>query len=99
MGNPTGFMQWERAHAHKRAVEERLKDSKEFVLPLAPEEAKQQAGRCMDCGVPFCHQGCPLGNVIPDFNGHVYDGRWREAWQVLSKTNDFPVDLFDDKRG
>jgi glutamate synthase (NADPH/NADH) small chain len=90
MANPTGFMQWDREHAHKRAIEERVKDSKEFVLPLLPDEVKHQSGRCMDCGVPFCHQGCPLGNVIPDFNGHVHDGRWREAWQVLSKTNDFP---------
>lgn len=90
MGKPTGFMEWDRETPHKRPVAERLGDSKEFVLPLAPEEAKHQAGRCMDCGVPFCHQGCPLGNVIPDFNEHVFAGRWRQAWEVLSTTNDFP---------
>ena len=90
MGKPTGFMEWDRETPHKRPVAERLRDSKEFVLPLAPEEAKHQAGRCMDCGVPFCHQGCPLGNVIPDFNEHVFAGRWRQAWEVLSTTNDFP---------
>ncbi len=90
MGKPTGFMEWDRQTPDKRPVDERLKDRREFVLPLAPEEAKRQAGRCMDCGVPFCHQGCPLGNVIPDFNEHVYAGRWRQAWEVLSTTNDFP---------
>jgi glutamate synthase (NADPH) small chain len=90
MGKPTGFMEWDREGPKKRPAHERLKDSKEFVLPLAAEVAKHQAGRCMDCGVPFCHQGCPLGNVIPDFNEHVYAGRWRQAWDVLSTTNDFP---------
>jgi len=90
MGKPTGFMEWDRETPDKRPIEERVKDSREFVLPLAPDEAKRQAGRCMDCGVPFCHQGCPLGNVVPDFNEHVYAGRWREAWEVLSRTNDFP---------
>ena len=90
MGQPTGFMQWEREAPDKRPIAERVRDSREFVLPLAPEVVKQQAGRCMDCGVPFCHRGCPLGNVIPDFNEHVFNGRWREAWEVLSRTNDFP---------
>ncbi len=90
MGQPTGFMEWERETPDKRAVDERLKDSKEYVLPLHPDEAKRQAGRCMDCGVPFCHRGCPLGNPIPDFNEHVFNGRWRKAWEVLSTTNDFP---------
>jgi glutamate synthase (NADPH/NADH) small chain len=90
MGHPTGFMEWQRETPDKRPVDERVRDSKEFVLPLSAEEAKHQAGRCMDCGVPFCHQGCPLGNVIPDFNEHVFAGRWRQAWEVLSRTNDFP---------
>lgn len=90
MGHPTGFMEWQRETPDKRPVAERVRDSKEFVLPLSPEETKHQAGRCMDCGVPFCHQGCPLGNVIPDFNEHVFHGRWRQAWEVLSRTNDFP---------
>lgn len=90
MGKPTGFMDWGREHPHKRPVEERVKDDKEFVLPLSAEEKKHQAGRCMDCGVPFCHQGCPLGNMIPDFNDHVFNERWKAAWEVLSVTNDFP---------
>ncbi|MBL8912849.1 MAG: glutamate synthase subunit beta [Archangium sp.] len=90
MGHPTGFLQWQRETPDKRPVAERVQDSKEFVLPLSAEAKREQAGRCMDCGVPFCHQGCPLGNVIPDFNEHVFHGRWREAWNVLSRTNDFP---------
>ncbi|HEY0881501.1 MAG TPA: glutamate synthase subunit beta, partial [Archangium sp.] len=90
MGKPTGFMEWDREYPPKRAKQERIGDSKEFTLPLAPDAAKRQAGRCMDCGVPFCHQGCPLGNLIPDFNEHVYAGRWKQAWEVLSTTNDFP---------
>ncbi len=90
MGKPTGFMDWERHPPEKREVPRRLKDSREFILPMAPEETRHQAGRCMDCGVPFCHRGCPLGNVIPDFNEHLYAGRWRAAWEVLSTTNNFP---------
>jgi glutamate synthase (NADPH/NADH) small chain len=90
MGKPTGFMEWQRAPAPKRDKAERLKDAREFVLPLAPDEAKRQAGRCMDCGVPFCQQGCPLGNPIPDFNDAVYRGRWKAAFQALSATNNFP---------
>lgn len=90
MGHPTGFLEWSRELPAKRTVTERLQDSREFTLPLLPEDAKQQAGRCMDCGVPFCHRSCPLGNVIPDFNEHVFAGRWRQAWEVLSVTNDFP---------
>ncbi|TQF12027.1 glutamate synthase subunit beta [Myxococcus llanfairpwllgwyngyllgogerychwyrndrobwllllantysiliogogogochensis] len=90
MGKPTGFMEWARVHPHKREKQERLGDYREFALPLAPEEAKRQAGRCMDCGVPFCHQGCPLGNLIPDFNEAVYRGRWREAYDILTRTNGFP---------
>ncbi|GEN12280.1 glutamate synthase (NADH) small subunit [Myxococcus fulvus] len=90
MGKPTGFTEWGRVHAPKREKQERLGDYREFALPLAAEEAKRQAGRCMDCGVPFCHQGCPLGNLIPDFNEAVYRGRWREAYELLSRTNGFP---------
>ncbi len=90
MGKPTGFMEWERVPAPKRDKGERVRDWREFVQPLAPEEAKRQAGRCMDCGVPFCQQGCPLGNPIPDFNDAVYRGRWREAFLALSTTNNFP---------
>jgi glutamate synthase (NADPH/NADH) small chain len=90
MGKPTGFMEWPRAGAGKRKAPERTADFREFVLPLEPAEATKQSGRCMDCGVPFCHQGCPLGNVIPDFNEHVFRGRWREAYLALEATNNFP---------
>jgi glutamate synthase (NADPH) small chain len=90
MGKPTGFMEWQRVSAPKRDKAERLRDSRELVLPLSPEEAKRQAGRCMDCGVPFCQQGCPLGNPIPDFNDAVYRGKWKEAFLALSGTNNFP---------
>jgi glutamate synthase (NADPH) small chain len=90
MGKPTGFMEWPREAPPKRKAPERTQDFREFVLPLSPETAKKQSGRCMDCGVPFCHQGCPLGNVIPDFNDHVFRGRWREAYDVLRSTNSFP---------
>jgi glutamate synthase (NADPH/NADH) small chain len=90
MGKPTGFMEWARTSAPKRDKGERLKDSREFVQPLSPDEAKRQAGRCMDCGVPFCQQGCPLGNPIPDFNEAVYRGRWKAAFLALSSTNTFP---------
>ncbi|MDC0707153.1 glutamate synthase subunit beta [Stigmatella sp. ncwal1] len=90
MGKPTGFLEWSRRPAPKREKTERVQDWKEFVLPLAPDEAKRQAGRCMDCGVPFCQQGCPLGNPIPDFNDAVYNGRWKAAYLSLSGTNNFP---------
>ncbi len=90
MGKPTGFMEWPRTGPSKREKKERLGDFNEFILPLAPEHAKAQAGRCMDCGVPTCHAGCPLGNVIPDFNDHVFHGRWRAAYAALARTNNFP---------
>lgn len=90
MGKPTGFMEWPREAPAKRKPLERIQDYKEFVHPLTPDVAKRQAGRCMDCGVPFCHQGCPLGNVIPDFNEHVFRGRWRQAYETLRQTNGFP---------
>ncbi len=90
MTKPTGFLEWAREDAPHRDVAERLHDAREVYLPMLPEQAKQQAGRCMNCGVPFCHQGCPLGNVIPDFNAAVYRGDWRRAYDVLSSTNNFP---------
>ncbi|HYO69047.1 MAG TPA: glutamate synthase subunit beta [Archangium sp.] len=90
MGKTTGFMEWQRVPAPKREKSERVGDSREFILPLSAEEAKRQAGRCMDCGVPFCQQGCPLGNPIPDFNDAVYRGKWKEAFLALSATNNFP---------
>ena len=90
MGKVTGFIEWPRELPPKRDKKERLHDFKEFILPLAPEQAKAQAGRCMDCGVPTCHGGCPLGNLIPDFNDHVFHGRWRAAYAALARTNNFP---------
>jgi glutamate synthase (NADPH/NADH) small chain len=90
MGKPTGFMEYGRMLPPKRAVEERRKDYKEIDLSLDETQKKEQAARCMDCGTPFCHHGCPLGNVIPEFNDAVYQGNWEEAYQILSTTNNFP---------
>lgn len=90
MGKPTGFMEAARELAHKRPVAERVRDWKEYVLPAEPQHLKIQAARCMDCGVPFCHQGCPLGNIIPDWNDLVYRDRWQEAIERLHATNNFP---------
>ncbi len=90
MGKPTGFMEWPRENALKRPKTERIGDFREFALPLAPEQVREQSGRCMDCGVPFCMQGCPLGNPIPDFNDHLHRGRARAAFAALSSTNNFP---------
>lgn len=90
MGNPTGFLEVDRLLARYRPVEERVRDWREFEVPAAAEALRTQASRCMDCGVPFCHQGCPLGNVIPEWNDLVYKGRWREASDALHATNNFP---------
>ena len=90
MGKPTGFMEFDRELPGKRPVAERIQDYKEFVDRYSNEKLNQQAARCMDCGVPFCHSGCPLGNVIPEFNDAVYRQDWAEAYAVLSSTNNFP---------
>jgi glutamate synthase (NADPH) small chain len=90
MGQVDGFMKFDREMPKSRDVKERLKDYKEVYNPLDKEKQKQQAARCMDCGVPFCHSGCPLGNNIPDFNDAVYQGKWEEAIQILTSTNSFP---------
>ena len=90
MGNVTGFLKHDRKLPKKRTVEERLKDYKELYLDFPEEKVRDQAGRCMDCGVPFCHTGCPLGNIIPDWNDLVYRGRWKEAMNRLHSTNNFP---------
>ena len=90
MGKPTGFMEMGRELPHKRPAAERVRDWKEYVLPDDPAHLKSQAARCMDCGVPFCHQGCPLGNIIPDWNDLVYRERWKEAIVRLHATNNFP---------
>jgi glutamate synthase (NADPH/NADH) small chain len=90
MGKPTGFLEWARALPPKRDKQGRLGDYKEIYLHQTDEAAREQAGRCMDCGVPFCQQGCPLGNQIPAWNDLVYRGRWKAAWEHLRATNNFP---------
>lgn len=90
MGKPTGFIEFTRELPGKRPVAERIKDYKEFVERLPDEKLNQQSGRCMNCGVPFCHNGCPLGNVIPEFNDAIYNKSWEEAYDILTSTNNFP---------
>jgi len=90
MGKPTGFLEFTRSLPSKRSVEERKQDYKEFVKPYSEKELGEQSARCMNCGVPFCHNGCPLGNVIPEFNDAVYDGNYKEAYEILISTNNFP---------
>ncbi len=90
MGKPTGFLEYERETAGRRPVAERVNDFFEIYVPLPPEKVARQGARCMDCGVPFCHSGCPLNNLIPDWNDLVYRGRWREAIRALHATNNFP---------
>lgn len=90
MGKITGFLEYERVDEPYLAVAERLENYKEFTIPLEEKKVKEQGARCMDCGIPFCHSGCPLGNLIPDFNDKVYKGRWKEAAQILHSTNNFP---------
>jgi glutamate synthase (NADPH/NADH) small chain len=90
MGKPTGFLEDKRRTPSKRAVEERVLDYLEVYREPAEADLKKQAARCMDCGVPFCNEGCPLGNIIPDFNDLVYRGRWRDALDRLHRTNNFP---------
>jgi glutamate synthase (NADPH) small chain len=90
VGKPTGFLEATRELPKRRPVEERIKDWNEVYLPFPEANLKTQAARCMDCGVPFCNQGCPLGNIIPDWNDLVYRNRWREAIDRLHLTNNFP---------
>jgi len=90
MGKPTGFLEFSRELPAKRSVQQRLQDYREFVERYPEYKLNQQAGRCMDCGVPFCHSGCPLGNIIPEFNDAVYRQSWKEAYDILSSTNNFP---------
>ena len=90
MGETTGFLKWDRKGPQRRPVELRLKDWKEVYEPFPAEVLNTQAGRCMDCGIPFCNNGCPLGNLIPDWNDLVYREHWREAIERLHATNNFP---------
>ena len=99
MGKPTGFLDYQREPIHDRPPKERVGDWKEMHLPIAEQTLREQGGRCMDCGVPFCHtgkliggmaSGCPVHNFIPEWNDLVWRGQWKEAWIRLVKTNNFP---------
>jgi len=90
MGKVTGFMEYERIEEGYKPVDERVKHYREFVLALDEGQSKKQAARCMDCGTPFCNNGCPVNNIIPDFNDLVYQGDWKNALTVLHSTNNFP---------
>ncbi len=90
MGKVTGFMEYERLEEGYEPVAKRVKNYKEFVIGLSDEQAKVQGARCMDCGTPFCNSGCPVNNIIPDFNDLVYQGDWKNAIEVLHSTNNFP---------
>jgi len=90
MGKVTGFMEYERLEEGYEPVQKRVKNYNEFVIGLKEDEAKIQSARCMDCGTPFCNNGCPVNNIIPDFNDLVYRGDWKNAWTTLDSTNNFP---------
>jgi glutamate synthase (NADPH/NADH) small chain len=90
MGKITGFMEIKRETPERRPVAERLQDWREYDLKLPEDKLRAQGARCMDCGIPFCHKGCPLGNIIPDWNDLIYRGRWEEAIDRLHSTNNFP---------
>lgn len=90
MGKITGFMEYKRLSEANKPVQERVNNYKEFVLHLTDEQAKLQGARCMDCGIPFCTTGCPVNNIIPDWNDLVYNGNWQAAIDVLHSTNNFP---------
>ncbi|MEQ6123261.1 glutamate synthase subunit beta [Pseudotenacibaculum sp. MALMAid0570] len=90
MGELGGFKKYERQQETNIAVKERVKNYKEFTQPLSVKEQQKQGSRCMDCGIPFCHSGCPLGNLIPDFNDMVHRGEWKKALEILHATNNFP---------
>ena len=90
MGKPTGFKEYTRELPSKLPVEDRKKNYKEFVTTLPEQKLNEQSARCMNCGVPFCHSGCPLGNIIPEFNDAVYNKEWKDAYEILISTNNFP---------
>ena len=90
MGKATGFMELDRVERDYETVEDRIKHFKEFMIPLDPKEVSKQGARCMDCGIPYCHNGCPVNNIIPEWNNLVYENDWKEALEVLHSTNNFP---------
>ena len=90
MGKVTGFMEFQRLSEGSEKADSRLKHYKEFVLHLSDDEAATQGARCMDCGIPFCQTGCPVNNIIPDWNDLVFRGDWKQAIDTLHSTNNFP---------
>jgi glutamate synthase (NADPH/NADH) small chain len=90
MGKPTGFLEFDRELPGTRDPKTRINDYKELYIEFEDEKTNQQAARCMDCGIPFCHTGCPLGNIIPEFNDAVYNKDWEQAIDILHSTNNFP---------
>jgi len=90
MGKETGFIEIARQDRKYAPVADRIQHFQEFVIPLSESELNHQGARCMDCGIPYCHQGCPINNIIPDWNDLVYQGQWRQALEVLHSTNNFP---------
>src|SRR5439155_2986229 len=90
MGKVSGFLEYTREVPERRPVPERINDWFEIYNPFPEDKIRLQGARCMDCGIPFCHTGCPVSNIIPDWNDLVWRGRWREAIRVLHSTNNFP---------
>ena len=90
MGKVTGFLEIDRQDRKYEPAGDRVRHFREFVIPLDDSQLRQQGARCMDCGIPFCHTGCPVNNIIPDWNDLVYHNRWRDALEVLHSTNNFP---------
>ena len=90
MGKVTGFLEIDRKEATYADPKERLTNYREFTIPLPEKDLRDQAARCMDCGIPYCHNGCPVNNLIPDWNDLVYEGDWKLALETLQSTNNFP---------
>ena len=90
MGKPTGFMEYERLDRSYKPAGDRVQHFREFVIPLDESELSNQGARCMDCGIPFCHKGCPVDNLIPEWNALVFNNDWRRAFAQLDSTNNFP---------
>ncbi|HKH34692.1 MAG TPA: glutamate synthase, partial [Beijerinckiaceae bacterium] len=90
MGKVTGFLEIDRRDRKYAPASDRIRHYREFVIPLGAEATRDQAARCMECGIPFCHTGCPVNNQIPDFNDLVYKDDWHEALRNLQSTNNFP---------
>src|SRR5665811_2159792 len=90
MGKVTGFLELARIAEVALPVEERVRSYREFILTLKDDEAAAQSARCMDCGIPFCQSGCPVNNIIPDWNDLVFRGQWKQALDTLHSTNNFP---------